>query len=117
MTAVLIAHEGGIYPTDSSAREPTLEIQSHNENSDKPGKRGEIRPDTTPALSLAQAGENPQSASTTVDPQSLPIEDRIDYYRSAIEKLASAESFREEVLYQVYAHLLEKSLREHAAVT
>lgn len=115
MTAVLITQEGGFDRADSSAREPTLANRSHNDNSDKPGKRVEIRAEAIPAFSPGHAGEDHQSASTTIDPQSLPIEERIDYYRSAIKNLASAESFREEVLYQVFSHLLEKSLREHAA--
>lgn len=51
------------------------------------------------------------------DPQSLPLDARIRYYASKMERFASAETFRQEVLFEVYRHLLEKSRQQKATVS
>ena len=57
-------------------------------------------------------GEDLETGSRVVDHQSLPIQERIRYYESKIRMLSNLDSFRDEVLYEVYQQLLDQSLQQ-----
>ena len=94
------------------AKDVSKKFGSEDESHDPHGGLAEaIRQKINPGHS-GRPGEDLETGSRVVDHQSLPIQERIRYYESKIRMLSNLDSFRDEVLYEVYRQLLDQSLQQ-----
>lgn len=101
-------------PEGGLARDPENTLawrRARGSNPDEKGNDSRVSAIRT-FLKPDAPAEEPGPERNVVDHQSLPLEERVEYYRSEIEKLAARESFREEVLFEVYSYLLTQSLQQ-----
>lgn len=109
-----MTQEVGNHNADYQSRGPAHESLAHGIDNDTSQKSRETRPGPQFTVLTSQAREN-TGADMAFDPGSLPVEERIRYYRTEIERLAAPETFRDEVLSEVYRWLLAQSLGQHAS--
>lgn len=112
MVAKLLKQKHANNRPDSRSPRLTRENPSRGPTAEEARGPSNSRPGPRLTLLNTHPGEQAAAESIAVDPQSMPLGERIHYYRSKIAKLAPAESFRDEVLLEVYGYLLTQSLRQ-----
>ena len=102
----------GNFPSSHDARALNPDRLPRRREQERAGTVTDSSRDANVAWPGYQAIAKARAEAVTADPESLPLEERILYYRSKIHDLKPTESFRQEVLHQVYGYLLAKSLAQ-----
>ena len=102
----------GNFPSSHDARALNPERLPRHREHKRAGTLADSSRDANIAWPGHQAMAKARAEPLTADPESLPLEERILYYRSKIHELKPTESFRQEVLHEVYGYLLAKSLAQ-----